>query len=51
MKKKLARYRMDNSATVYPMVVTKTSQSLFGLYAKLQKEVDPFPVGLFLVMD
>ncbi len=40
MKKKLARYRMDNSATIYPMVVTKTAQSLFGLYAKMQQEVD-----------
>ncbi len=40
MKKKLARYRMDNSATIYPMVVTKTSQSLFGLAAELSENID-----------
>ena len=34
------RYRMDNSATIYPMVVTKTSQSLFGLGAELAEPID-----------
>ena len=40
MKKKPLRYRMDNSATIYPMVVTKTSQSLFALGAELDAPVD-----------
>lgn len=31
---------MDNSATIYPMVVTKTSQSLFGLGAEFAEPVD-----------
>ncbi len=40
IKNKPVRYRMDNSATIYPMVVTKTSQSLFGLGAELSEPID-----------
>ncbi len=40
MKKKPIRYRMDNSATIYPMVATKNAQSLFGLSAELSEPIE-----------
>ena len=34
-------YRLDNSATMYPMLITRTSQSLFRTGVRLKKPVDP----------
>lgn len=40
MKKFLNWYRLDNSAKLYPILITKNSQSLFRLSALLVEEVD-----------
>lgn len=37
---KINWYRMDNSAMIYPMVITQKTQSLFRLGAQLKEQVD-----------
>lgn len=41
MKKVLRWYKLDNSARLYPILITKNSQSLFRISAMLDKEVEP----------
>lgn len=46
-------YRMDNSAMIYPMVITQKKQSLFRLGAALKSPVDPnfLRIGLSTALE